>query len=118
MAKLTVVGRDQLVLSMVGLSPLDRLTAVLYARRHLFRPIHPEHSSKDIPLILGSNLHDPRDPVSAQLSRSYIPDCYPLSLDAILVRNVYIVVHVKLMRSYYDPSPLLKYIVASREAIK
>lgn len=65
---LTVVGRDQFILPMVGLTSLDALLSIDSTLRQLVWPVHPVDAGVDVVLIAGANLQNPSNPVIVTLS--------------------------------------------------
>lgn len=58
-----MVRCDQLIPTMIRLSPLDRLLSVVGTSRQLIRPIHPIHTGVNMVLITRTNLEDSGYPV-------------------------------------------------------
>lgn len=99
--ELTMVGGDKLVLTVVCLATLDRLATINRSRGKLIGPVHPEYAGKDILLVESSDLNDPCNPVVGKAPRRYGTICAALPLDALFVRNINIVVGVKLLFTHY-----------------
>lgn len=90
-----MVGRDQFVLSMVGLTSLDGLLSINSTLRQFVRPVHPVHASVDVVLIARANLQNPSNPVIITLSPwaelLFVGEGF-LTLDGVLVRDKDVVV--------------------------
>lgn len=63
MARLTVVGRNQLVLPVVWLPTADILLAIQCIARQLVRPVHPVDACVDVMLVACANLEDASHPI-------------------------------------------------------
>lgn len=62
-----MIGRDQLVLPVIWLSPVHDPLAIVCPRRQLVRPVHPINAGIDVVLIAGADLEDSGDPVIVRL---------------------------------------------------
>lgn len=92
---LTVVGRDQFILSMVGLTSLDGLLSINSTLGQFIRPVHPVHASVDVVLIARAYLQNPGNPVIVTLSPwaelLFVGEGF-LALDGVLVGDKDVVV--------------------------
>lgn len=62
-----MIRRNQLVLTMVRLPPLNKLLSLLSADGQLVWPIHPIHTSIHVMLVARADLEDPGYPVVLRL---------------------------------------------------
>lgn len=86
---LTVVGRNQLMLSVVWLASKNLLLAVLRSQRQLFGPIHPIDAGVYVMFVRGSHLEYSCHPVVRLLGHLGSPSRQRvLSFHSRLVRHV------------------------------
>ena len=92
---LTVVGRDQFILPMVGLASRNCLLSIDGALWQLIWPVHPVDASVDVVFITRANLQNPGNPVVVTLSpwAELLLVCERfLTLDSILVGDKDVIV--------------------------
>lgn len=92
---LTVIGRDQLVLPMVGLTARNSLLPVDGTLWQLVWPVHPVNAGVDVVLIARANFQDPSNPVIVTLNPwpelLFVGERF-LALDGVLVCDEDVVV--------------------------
>lgn len=90
-----MVGRDQFILSMVGLTSLDGLLSIKSTHGQLVWPVHPINARVDVMLIARANLQNPSNPVIVTLSPRaellFVGERF-LTLDGVLVGDEDVVV--------------------------
>lgn len=62
-----MIGRNQLVLAVIRLSPTNRSLPLLGALRQLVGPIHPIDTGIDVMLVARADFEDPSYPIIIRL---------------------------------------------------